>query len=93
MFVNNLMLSREKLTTVTPKITIGEALKVMEENKFLSIPVVEGTKFCGVISKEQIYTYYYEKSIDVFNETVGEGPIKDILIKNLNQAKKQREIS
>ena len=37
--------------------------------------------------------YYYEKSIDVFNETVGEGPIKDILIKNLNQAKKQREIS
>ena len=30
----------------------------------------------------------------VYNdETVGEGPIKDILIKNLNQAKKQREIS
>lgn len=64
MFVSNLMLSREKLTTVTPRVTIGEALKVMEENKFLSIPVVEGNKFCGAISKEQIYTYYYEKSIE-----------------------------
>lgn len=64
MFVNNLMLSKEKLTTVTPKVTIGEALQTMEMNKFLSIPVVDGNKFCGVISKEQIYTYYYEKSIE-----------------------------
>ncbi|MEG0132716.1 MAG: CBS domain-containing protein [Clostridium sp.] len=64
MFVSNLMLAKEKLTTVTSKVTIGEALEVMERNKFLSIPVVEGNKFCGVISKEQIYTYYYEKSIE-----------------------------
>ncbi|MFR1709849.1 MAG: CBS domain-containing protein [Clostridium sp.] len=77
MFVNNLMLSREKLTTVTPKVTIGEALKVMEENKFLSIPVVEGTKFCGVISKEQIYTYYYEKSIE------RECLLSDFLVENV----------
>ncbi len=64
MFVSNLMLSREKLVTVTPKVTIGEALQTMDKNKFLSIPVVNGDKFCGVISKEQIYTYYYEKSIE-----------------------------
>ncbi|MEG1256791.1 CBS domain-containing protein [Clostridium sp.] len=64
MFVSNLMLAKEKLTTVTPKVTIGEALEIMEKNKFLSIPVVEDSKFCGVISKEQIYTYYYEKSIE-----------------------------
>ena len=44
-------------------------------------------------AKEYIVQDEFEKSIDVFNETVGEGPIKDILIKNLNQAKKQREIS
>lgn len=64
MFVNNLMLSKEKLITVTPKVTIGKALEIMDENNFLSIPVVEDNKFYGSISKERIYTYYYEKCVD-----------------------------
>ena len=42
MFVNNLMLLKEKLITVTPKVTIGKALEIMDENNFLSIPVAEG---------------------------------------------------
>jgi len=58
------MLLKEKLTTVTPKMMIGKALEIMEQNNFLSIPVVEGTKFYGAISKEKIYAYYYEKCID-----------------------------
>jgi acetoin utilization protein AcuB len=64
MFVNNLMLLKEKLVTVTPKCTIGNALEIMEKNKFLSIPVSEGNKFIGLISKERIYAYYYEKCLD-----------------------------
>jgi len=64
MFVNNLMLSKEKLITVTPKVTIGKALEIMDTNNFLSIPVVEDNKFYGSISKERIYTYYYEKCVD-----------------------------
>jgi acetoin utilization protein AcuB len=58
------MLSKEKLITVTPKVTIGKALEIMNENNFLSIPVVEDNKFYGSISKERIYTYYYEKCVD-----------------------------
>jgi acetoin utilization protein AcuB len=64
MFVNNLMLAKEKLITVTPKVTIGKALEIMDTNNFLSIPVVEDNKFYGSISKERIYTYYYEKCVD-----------------------------
>ena len=46
-------------------------------------------------NNKEYYTsvYYYEKAIEVFDETVGEGPVKEILIQNLNQAKKQKEIS
>jgi acetoin utilization protein AcuB len=58
------MLSKEKLITVTPKVTIGKALEIMDQNNFLSIPVVEDNKFYGSISKERIYTYYYEKCVD-----------------------------
>ena len=64
MFVNNLMMPKERLVTVTPKTTIGDALKIMDRKGFLSIPVVENNKFYGTISKERIYTYYYEKCIE-----------------------------
>jgi acetoin utilization protein AcuB len=77
MFVSNLMLPKEKLTTVTPKMTIGEALDIMEKNNFLSIPVAEGNKFYGAISKEKIYTYYYEKCIE------RECLLSDFLVENV----------
>ncbi len=64
MLVKNIMLSKEKLITVSPKTTIGHALEVMSENKFLSLPVVEGDKFYGAISKDRIYEFYYEKCED-----------------------------
>lgn len=64
MFVKNLMLPKEKLVTITPKDNIQKALQLIEDNHFLSIPVVEGTKFYGSISKEKIYAYYYEKCPD-----------------------------
>ena len=56
MFVNNLMLSKEKLITVTPKVTIGSALEIMDKNRFLSIPVVENNKVVGIVSLGDIAT-------------------------------------
>lgn len=64
MLVNNVMLTRDKLTTVSPKATVKEALELMDKNRFLSLPVVEGDKFYGAISKDRIYEFYYEKCDD-----------------------------
>ena len=64
MFVKNLMLPKEKLVTINPNQTIKQALEVMAENNFLSIPVLENDAFQGVISKESIYEFYYEKCVD-----------------------------
>jgi len=64
MFVKNSMLPKDKLVTITPKDSIKKAIDIMEENNFLSIPVAEGEKFYGSISKERIYTFYYEKCLD-----------------------------
>lgn len=64
MFVKNLMLSREKLVTISPNETIKRALELIEENNFLSIPVAEGEKFYGSISKDRIYAFYFEKSVE-----------------------------
>ncbi len=64
MLVKNIMLPKENLITVSPKVNIGKALDIINQNNFLSIPVVEGDKFYGIISKDRIYEFYYEKCED-----------------------------
>jgi acetoin utilization protein AcuB len=64
MLVNNIMLTRDNLITVSPKATIKEALETINKNNFLSLPVAEGDKFYGSISKDRIYAFYYEKCDD-----------------------------
>lgn len=62
MYVNNLMVSKEELVTVTREDSIQFALDLIEKNDFLSIPIVEKNKFYGVITKELIFQYYYKVS-------------------------------
>lgn len=64
MLVKNIMLPLEKLITISPKDNIQKVLQILEENNFLSLPVAEGDKFYGAISKDRIYAFYYEKCPD-----------------------------
>jgi acetoin utilization protein AcuB len=60
MLIKALMLSKENLETVSPEDSIELALKKINEKNFLSIPVVNNTKFIGVISKQKVYEEYFE---------------------------------
>lgn len=60
MLVRALMLGKEKLITASPEESLKSALDKIEDNNFLSIPVVEGKTFLGVISKERIYEEYFK---------------------------------
>ena len=64
MLIKALMLSRENLVTVTPCDTLKTALQKINEKNFLSIPVVDGEKFHGIISKEKIYEEFYESKAE-----------------------------
>ncbi|WP_040192731.1 CBS domain-containing protein [Clostridium culturomicium] len=77
MLIKNLMLSRDDLTIVNPKESVRNALDLMEKNGFLSIPVVDGDKFLGVISKGQIYEYFYEKALE------SKAVLSEILVENV----------
>jgi acetoin utilization protein AcuB len=60
MLIRALMLPKEELVTVTPDDSLQSALQKINERNFLSIPVVDGKKFVGVISKSKIYEEYFE---------------------------------
>ncbi|MPQ43558.1 CBS domain-containing protein [Clostridium tarantellae] len=60
MIVKTVMVTKENLKIVESNTTLEEAMKIMVDNKFLSIPVVDGDKFKGSISKHDIYKYSFE---------------------------------
>ncbi|MDF2673801.1 MAG: hypothetical protein K0R09_2066 [Clostridiales bacterium] len=60
MLVKALMLQKEELITGTPDESLKIALNKINERNFLSIPVVDGKKFAGVISREKIFDEYFE---------------------------------
>jgi acetoin utilization protein AcuB len=58
--VKALMLPKEELITATPDDNLKSALDKMNQRDFLSMPVIEGKKFAGVISREKIFDEYFQ---------------------------------
>jgi len=59
MFVRNAMVNSENLITVQVTDSLAVALDKIESNNFLSLPVLDGSKFYGVIFKERIYREFF----------------------------------
>lgn len=60
MYVKNHMLPKDKLTTVELKENISSALNKINKGDFLSLPVLDGDEFKGIIMKEAIYRAYFD---------------------------------
>ncbi|QQY78768.1 acetoin utilization protein AcuB [Keratinibaculum paraultunense] len=77
MYVRNHMLPKDKLITVQLKENVKSALDKIIEGDFLSLPVLDGDEFKGIIMKEAIYRTYFEGNYDdrekfLLNTTVEE---------------------
>lgn len=72
------MTSARDLTVLKPTDTAGFAIELIEKNGFLSLPVVEGNKFVGFLSKQFIYdTFFREKASDM--EAFLSKPVSDFI--------------
>lgn len=60
MLVRALLVPFNELVYASSNDTLEEALDKINSQNFLSIPVVDDRKFVGVISKEKIYSTYFE---------------------------------
>lgn len=63
MYIRNHMLPKDKLTTVQLGENIGSALEKINQGDFLSLPVMEGDEFRGILMKEAIFRHYFENGI------------------------------
>lgn len=69
MFVRSIMTPADELITIRSNQTLKEALELILEEGFLSLPVVDGETFVGYISKMYIYEKFIEsgeKDFDTF---------------------------
>lgn len=78
MFIRNYMLSKEKLTTVELDESLGSALSKIDEGNFLSLPVIDGNEFKGIIMKEAIYRYYMESGTSDKDKYLNNTLVKEI---------------
>ncbi|OOB80309.1 MAG: hypothetical protein BEN19_05575 [Epulopiscium sp. Nuni2H_MBin003] len=62
MVVKNIMIAKSKLTMVKISDTVEQALCLINSKNLLSLPVVEGDKFVGIISKKYIFEEYFNVS-------------------------------
>lgn len=77
MYVRNHMLSKDKLVTVQLRENVKSALDKIIEGDFLSLPILDGDEFKGIIMKEAIYRTYFEGNYEdkeqfLLNTTVEE---------------------
>ncbi|MGX8797379.1 CBS domain-containing protein [Fusibacter sp. JL298sf-3] len=78
MKIRAIMTPVKKLTILQPTDTAKKAIELIESNGFLSLPVAEGEKFIGFLSKQFIYdTFFSEKADDI--DTFLERPVSKFI--------------
>lgn len=72
------MLPLEKLTTVQLKDNIGDALDKINQGDFLSLPVMDGNEFKGIIMKEAIYRNFFDNDKENKEKYLAETRVEDL---------------
>ncbi len=78
MRINAILTPVNKLTTLSLDTKVREAIKLIEDNGFLSLPVVDGSKFVGFLSKQYIYDIYFKENRPDYDEFL-DRPVKDFI--------------
>lgn len=61
MRVKAIMMPFSKLTCIRVENTVEEAMKIIDEQGLLSLPVVDGRDFIGVLSKQYMFEQYFRE--------------------------------
>ncbi|SCG83564.1 acetoin utilization protein AcuB [Proteiniborus sp. DW1] len=88
MYVKNHVLSKDKLVMLQIEDSISEALDKIIKGDFLSLPVLDGDKFVGILMKETIFRHYFEEGYTDKEKYLKETKVKDLYksdVKTINE--------
>lgn len=78
MRVKTIMLPYDRLSCIKVTDTIEEAINIINEHELLSLPVVDGQKFVGVLSKQFVFEEYFRCS-DCSKEEFMQRKVQDFM--------------
>lgn len=78
MRVNVLMIPKKELRCIDLKETLANAISIIDETKMLSLPVVDGEKFIGFLSKQFIYEAFFKEE-KITKEEFLKKPVSDMM--------------
>ena len=78
MSVNVLMIPKKELKCLDLQLNLAEAIQIIDETKMLSLPVVDGDKFIGFLSKQFIYEEFF-KAENITKEDFLKKPVSDMM--------------
>ena len=71
MRVKAIMMPFQKLACISVDNTVAEAMKIIDEQGLLSLPVVNGREFVGVLSKQYLFEEYFKNFTGTKEEFTG----------------------
>ena len=71
MRVKAIMMPFQKLACISVDNTVAEAMKIIDEQGLLSLPVVNGREFIGVLSKQYLFEEYFKNFTGTKEEFTG----------------------
>lgn len=78
MLVKAIMIPFNQLQCLSVDNTLEEALNIIEENRLLSLPVVDEKRFVGVLSKEDMYEEYFKNNEGLSKHDFLNKKVKDL---------------
>ncbi|MFW5670966.1 MAG: CBS domain-containing protein [Acetivibrio ethanolgignens] len=91
MRVKVIMMPLKNVQCISLNQTIGEAMKLIDEHKLLSMPVVDGKKFIGVLSKQHTYESFF-KDYDCTKEEFLNHPVSEMMKSKVDTVSKDTRI-
>lgn len=77
MYIKTVIKPAVELELIRVDDTVGSALKIIDDKNLLSLPVVSGKKFIGMLSKRYVYQTYFE--LDEPKEVFLNRPVSDFM--------------
>lgn len=91
MRVKVIMMPLKNVQCISLEQTIGEAMELIDEHKLLSMPVVSGKKFIGVLSKQHTYESFF-KDYNCTKEEFLKHPVSEMMKSKVDTVSKDTRI-
>lgn len=91
MKIKAILIPKAKLNTISLNATIREALEMIDRNNMLSLPVVDGERFVGALSKQFVYESYF-KLLNCSREDFLDKKVAEFMFSTLPHAKESDPI-